>query len=633
MALLEKSFLRPYRSRKVDWGFNGLGYIVFKRTYARVLEERTEEWHETIQRCIEGAQEIGASYTKEEAERLFDHVFNLRCSFGGRMLWQLGTDTVRRIGAASLLNCWFVAIRSYEDFCFLFDNLMLGGGVGFSVRREDIHELPKVKAGVVVRHDRTPDADFIVPDSREGWVALLRTVLKAFFVKGRSFNYSTLLVRPAGTAIKGFGGMASGPAILVEGIEKICKILQDRAGKKVRSVDALDICNIIGSVVVAGNVRRSAEIALGDPDDVLFLRAKRWDLGNIPTWRAMSNNSIYADKHDHIMDQVWDGYAGNGEPYGFFNLPLSRRQGRLGEPVSDNCEGLNPCGEQTLASYECCNLTELFLNRIESREQLLDCAKLLYKTQKAVCASNYHYDETNNIVHKNFRIGLGITGISQSIAKMRWLPETFRDIRAFDGEWSRKRDWPVSIKTTTVKPSGTLSLLAGASPGIHPAYSSFYIRRIRLASDDKLVGQLRELGYDISYLTNQDGTKDHRTTVVEFPCTSGGTLVAKDCTAVCQLELVKKVQEDWADGAVSCTVYYKKDELPGIKEWLKEHYTKSIKSVSFLLHKDHNFVQAPYQEITEGQYKEMTGNLKPIQEVGQGDMVADACPGGACPVR
>ena len=135
-------------------------------------------------------------------------------------------------------------------------------------------------------------------------------------------------------------------------------------------MDVLDIANIIGSIVVAGNVRRSAEIALGDPDDFLYLKAKRWDLGNIPNWRAMSNNTIYCDSYDHIMEGVWDGYAGNGEPYGFFNLGLSSKYGRTGEKSRENCEGTNPCGEISLADKECCNLAELYLNNIESKEEL-----------------------------------------------------------------------------------------------------------------------------------------------------------------------------------------------------------------------------------------------------------------------
>jgi ribonucleoside-triphosphate reductase (thioredoxin) len=633
--IIAEEFLKQYKHRRVNWGFNGLGYVVYKRTYARTKPDgTTEEWWETIKRCVEGAQELGAGYSKKDAERLYDHMFNLRCSFAGRMLWQLGTDTVRRIGAASLLNCWFVAIREPKDFCFLFDQLMLGGGVGFSVRREDIHELPRVKEGVVIEHYKRNDTDFIVPDSREGWVSLLSKVLDSYFVSGRSFTYSTILIRSRGEPIRGFGGTASGPAILVEGVDKICGVLRARQGKKLRSVDALDIANIIGSIVVAGNVRRSAEIALGDPDDVLFLRAKRWDLGNIPTWRAMSNNSIYADAYDHIMEHVWDGYQGNGEPYGFFNLPLARRQGRLGDEIRDNCEGLNPCGEIALSSYECCNLSEIFLNNVESQEQLEECATLLYKAQKAIAATNYHYEETNKIVHKNMRLGIGVTGISQSLEKQTWLSKTYRALRAFDKSWSKERGWPQSVKLTTVKPSGTLSLLAGSSPGVHAFTFPFFIRRIRLSSDDKLVAQLREAGYELEYLRNQDGTKDHSTTVVSFPCTAGaGAMVAGDLTAVGQLDLVSKIQTSWADNAVSVTIYYRKEELPAIKEWMRANFAHSIKSVSFLLHRDHNFVQAPYEEIDEAKYKEMVKAVSPLKQISSGAVVGDECVAGACPVR
>lgn len=255
--ILRQDFVNQYKNKVVPWGFNGLGYIVYKRTYSRTkLDGTQEEWYETIQRCINGAQKIGAQYTEEEAERLFDHIFNLRCNFAGRPLWQLGTSTVDRFGLASLLNCFFVSMRVQEDFCFVFEHLMLGGGVGYSVKREDIHELPRIKPKVNITHINTTDADFIVPDSRQGWVQLLRNVLCAYYNTGKSFTYSTILVRGLGEPIRGFGGTASGPMILIEGIDKIYTIFKSREGKKLRSIDVLDINNIIGSIVVAGNVRR-----------------------------------------------------------------------------------------------------------------------------------------------------------------------------------------------------------------------------------------------------------------------------------------------------------------------------------------------------------------------------------------
>ena len=535
-------------------------------------------------------------------------------------------------------NCWYVSMRDVDDFCFVFEHLMLGGGVGFSVKREDIHQLPKVKSKITVTHENTKDADFIVPDSRQGWVELLRRTLASYFSSGKSFTYSTILVRAAGEPIKGFGGTASGPRILVEGITKICAVLNSRSGKKLRSIDVLDINNIIGSVVVAGNVRRSAEIAIGDPDDYLFLRAKRWDLSNIPNWRAMSNNSIYADNYDQLNSvDVWDGYKGNGEPIGFMNLPLAKTRGRLNDLMDDNCEGMNPCGEVTLADGEACNLCEIFLNNIDTYEQFIDCAELLYKTQKAIWKLPTQYDKTAKIVAKNMRIGLGVGGICQSLDKLDWLDRAYGRLRSFDKKWSASKGYPESIKLTTIKPSGTISLLAGATPGAHPAYAQFYIRRVRMQASDSLVEICKERGYRVEFVKFFDGAIDRNTVIVEFPCmVNENTLISRNMTAIDQLELVKKLMTVWADNSVSITVYYRKEELDDIREWLKQNYENNIKSVSFLLHDDHGFNQAPYEEISEMDYNLTVANLKDVEKVFTPEyemLMLDECATGACPVR
>ena len=637
--ILDKDFLKKYSTKKVPWK-NGLSYIVYKRTYSRTKEDgSTEEFWETLARVINGAQKIGAQYTKAEAQRLYDYMFNLKCLFGGRMLWQLGTPLVDRFCGNSLIACFYTNISSVEDFCFLFENLMLGGGVGYSVRREHVHELPKIKPDVIIINKDTKDADFIVPDSREGWVELLRKTLDAFFYTGKGFSYSTILVRGYGEPIKTFGGTASGPKILVDGINKICDVLSARENKKIRSIDALDVCNIIGGIVVSGNVRRSAQIALGDADDHLFLKAKRWDEGNIPNWRSMSNNTITADSYDYLSNLFWEGYNGNGEPYGLFNLGLCQEYGRLKEKREDyDIQGLNPCGEIGLENGGVCNLSELFLPNISNKNELIDCAKLLYKTQKAICALNYLHERTTKIVHKNMRIGIGVGGICKSLDKIDWLDDCYKELRKFDKEWSNKREWPESIKLTTVKPSGTISLVSDVSPGVHPAYAKYYIRRVRMASNDRLVQICKDHGYNVEFQTNFDGSSDRNTIIVEFPCYAGENVkLAKDMTAVDQLELIKKIQTVWADNAVSCTIYYKKEELPEIKKWLEKHFDNSIKSVSFLLHKqeDHGFIQPPYEEITQEKYSEMTKNLKSFSYFKTENQTLDGlevCV-GACPIR
>jgi ribonucleotide reductase alpha subunit len=641
-VVISQEFVDSYKGKQAPWGFNGLGEIVYLRTYSRPITElgRNETWPETLQRVVNGALEIGTKWTDEEAEKIFDHMFNLRCSVSGRALWQLGTDLVRKFNAASLNNCYFVNIEKIDDFEFLFDYLMLGGGVGFSVERSKIHELPKIKSGVSVKHERTYDADIIVPDSRGGWRRLLHSVLKSYFYTGKSFSYSTILVREFGAPLKTFGGTASGPGALIDGVEDICRVMENRVGKKLRSVDVLDICNIIGRIVVSGSSRRSAQISIGDPDDILFLRAKNWGSGNVPGWRSNSNNSIYADSWEEIMPELWKGYDGSGEPYGLLNRRLARSMGRVGEKKSDpSVEGFNPCAEIALGDGESCNLSTIFLPNIRSKKELNEVSILLYKLQKAITSMDYPYAKTTKIVQKNRRLGQSVTGILQATdEQVSWLDATYKNLVEFDEKFSATEGIPASIRLTTVQPSGTLSLLPGVTPGIHPAYARYYIRRVRFSSADPLVDACRRRGYKVVPEILIDGREDHTKLVVEFPCESPeNAVLAKDMTAIEQLEWVKFMQKEWADNAVSVTVYYKKEELPDIKDWLKENFDAHIKSVSFLLHSDHNFPLPPYEEITKEHYEKMLASIDasiPMVIDASGTMMDDAdCATGACPVR
>ena len=640
--MLSQEFVDTYRNKQAPWGFGGLGEIVYLRTYSRPIPEfgRNETWIETIQRCINGAIELGAEYSDQEAEHLFDHMFNLRCTFSGRALWQLGTPLVKKFNATSLNNCFHTSIETVEDFELLFDYLMLGGGVGYSVERSKIHDLPKVKHGVSISHERSNDADIIVPDSRQGWRRLLHAVLKSYFFTGKSFSYSTILIREFGAPLNTFGGTASGPGALIDGIADICKVMENRAGKKLRSVDVLDICNIIGRIVVSGSSRRSAQIAVGDPDDILFMRAKNWGTGNVPGWRANSNNSIYADSVEEIVPEFWKGYDGSGEPYGLINRKLARAEGRSGEKNQDNSiEGVNPCAEIFLANGESCNLSTIFLPKVESIDQFRDISRLLYKTQKAITNLDYPYEKTTKIVRKNRRLGQSITGILQATEEqLSWLSPIYEDLRSFDAAYSADHGIPASIRLTTVQPSGTLSLLPGVTPGIHPAYARYYIRRVRFGSADPLVDACRRRGYKVVPDVGIDGREDHTRWVVEFPCESpDGAVLAADMTAVEQLEWVKRMQKEWADNAVSVTVYYRKEELSEIKEWLTQNYDNNVKSVSFLLHSDHNFPLPPYEEIDQATYNKMVAKMNfsipLVMDLTGSELDAADCATGACPIR
>ena len=628
--------------------FSTVGYITYKRTYARRLDQNnpnsaTEEFEDTVNRVIASTtNQLNVGFTDAEKTRLRKYMMELKGTVAGRFLWQMGTDTVEKLGLASLQNCAFTVINEpVRPFTWAMDMLMLGSGVGYNIQRKNIDKLPEVNSNFVrpTRVDSN-DADFIVPDSREGWVQLLGKTLKAAFLgdKKNTFSYSTVLVRGKGSTIKGFGGTASGPEDLCWGIEKISEVLEKRIGKKIRPIDALDIMNIIGAVVVAGNVRRSAQIAIGDADDVEYLLAKRWDMGNIPSWRAMSNNSVVCNDIKDLHEYFWDGYEGKGEPYGLINLRLSRKVGRLGDTdyPDPDVEGYNPCAEQSLAAYETCCLAEVWLSNVSTKEEFIDICKLLYRINKHSLALPCHLDETADIVHKNMRMGIGITGVLQATKEQQsWLEDTYVALRAFDKEYSALHGFPESIKITTVKPSGTLSLLPGVTPGCHPAYAQYMIRRIRISADHSLVQVCRDHGYPVEYQQNFDGSEDHSTVVVSFPFSyPENTVLANNMTALSQLVVVKWLQEVWSDNSVSCTVYYRKEELPEIKKYLAKNYKNNHKSLSFLLHSEHGFKQAPFEEITKEAYDELVAKTTLITKVEEATFDGgDECASGACPVK
>jgi ribonucleoside-triphosphate reductase len=635
-------------TQQYETPWSSVGYITAKRTYARrffenVPDSPTEEWSDIVERVIGATDtQLKVGFTDAEKEKLREHLMLLRGSVAGRFLWQLGTRTVDELGLASLQNCAAVVVdEPIRPFTWAMDMLMLGSGVGFNIQREYVYKLPKVLDDFrsPTRQDNA-GADFIVPDTREGWVKLLEYTLRAAFVKRdkRTFSYSTQLIRGAGAPIKGFGGTASGPEILCTGIGQIAGVLESRAGKQLRPIDCLDIMNIIGSIVVAGNVRRSAQIAIGDSDDFQYLRSKRWSNGNIPNWRANSNNSVVCNKFEDLPDEIWNGYNGNGEPFGLINLKLSRAVGRTGDKryKDKGVIGYNPCAEQSLHNKETCCLAEIFLPNIESPEQLREVATLLYRINKHSLALECHNKDTEEVVNANMRMGIGVTGYLQATEEQRsWLSACYEYLRDYDVGYSSLHGFPVSIKLTTVKPSGTLSLLPGVTPGAHPAYAQYLIRRIRIASGSPIVSLVRDSGYPVEYVRNFDGSDDRTTVVAEFPmAVPAGTMLARDMTAIDQLEVVRRLQAEWSDNAVSCTVYYRKEELPAIKAYLAENFDDNFKSLSFLLHSGHGFDQAPLEEITEEEYKRRLAKSKPITGITQElDMDADECATGACPVR
>jgi len=297
----------------------------------------------------------------------------------------------------------------------------------------------------------------------------------------------------------------------------------------------------------------------------------------------------------------------------------------------------NKGAEQSLAPYETCCLAEIFLPNVESYEEFLDINELLYRINKHSLLLPSHHPETEAIVHKNMRMGIGVTGILQASEEQNsWLDDGYVYLRDFDKRYSKMNNMNPSIKLTTVKPSGTLSLLPGVTPGIHPGYAQYMYRRIRISADHALVAVCRNSGYPVEFAKQFDGSEDYNTVVVTFPFSyPEGTVLAAQMTALDQLKEVKRLQEVWSDNSVSCTVYYRKEEIPAIRDYLQKHYKNNHKSLSFLLHSEHGFVQAPYEEISKEEYDKLVQKTTVITSFTEHLDIdpTDECATGACPIR
>lgn len=642
---LKHEFIEPYKSIIPPFGFNGLGELVYLRTYSRIKDDGTnEKWHETIRRVVEGTYLIqkkhitkaGLGWDEEKgqrsAEEMYDRMFNMKFLPPGRGLWAMGTDIINdRELFVALNNCAFVSTEDIakdmsKPFEFMMDYSMLGVGVGFDIKGQGLIS--------ILRPHTTPyddDRTFTIPDTREGWVESLKRALNAFF-KGEVypvFDYSK--IRPKGAPIKTFGGKSSGPDPLEKLHKQIFNLLSKRIDSKISGQDIVDIMNMIGVCVVAGNVRRTAQIVFGDPtEEYLKLKDYYWDEAsqsykgsNIERadhgWA--SNNSIFAvlgQDYTEVAKQT----ASNGEP-GYAWLSNMQEYSRMGDEPDykdHRVMGGNPCLEQSLESYEMCCLVETFPTRHIDELDFNRTLKFAYMYAKTVTLGTTHWVETNRVQLRNRRIGASVSGVAQfidnnSIGKLkRWLESGYETIQYYDDVYS---DWlavPKSIKTTSIKPSGTVSLLPGVTPGMHYPESNYYIRRMRLAKNSELIPHIKEAGYKMEDLVDDP----IYTVVVEIPVYIEDVRTLSEVSMWEQLELAAFLQQYWADNQVSCTITFKEHEKDQIASALN-YFQYRLKGVSFLPKlKKASFPQMPYEEITKEEYNELIKNIKPLQFNGIG---------------
>jgi ribonucleoside-triphosphate reductase (thioredoxin) len=590
------------------------------------------------------------SKAQASAKEAYARLFDLKWTPPGRGLWVMGTDIVnKQKNSAALQNCAFVSTNEMtkanpgKPFAFLMEASMLGVGVGFDDKGAD--------KGFDI-YEPSGAQEYLIPDTREGWqestVALINSYLKADQPVWE-FNYDE--VRPYGTPIKTFGGTASGPEPLIKLHNHITKLFTGRAGQKLTRRDLADIGNMIGVCVVSGNVRRSAELLIGRIDDEDFLNLKNaekfpernsYDAAN-PGWAWMSNNSVEVSVGTDFSPIV-DHIAMNGEP-GVIWMDMSRKYGRLADPANNKDHrvvGFNPCAEQSLESFEMCTLVETYLNRHDSLEDYKRTLKFAYLYAKTVTLLPTHWEETNAIMQRNRRIGTSMSGIANFAdihglpALSKWMDEGYAVVKKYDETYSEWLGVRESIKTTTVKPSGTVSILAGESPGVHwTPGGKYFLRAIRFSNSDPMLPLFKMANYTVEPASESPDS----TSVVFFPVKSDAERAERDVSIYEKMALAATAQKWWSDNSVSVTITFDPETESKDVGSVLHMYDGQLKTVSFLPSGNHVYPQMPYTQITEDQYDEYAMKLFPIDLAGvYAGMAADAigdsyCTTDACEVK
>jgi adenosylcobalamin-dependent ribonucleoside-triphosphate reductase len=664
---------------------NQLGSFVYYRTYSRwvPLEQRREYWWETIRRSVEYNCSLVPT-SKEEAEKLYKNIFEMKQFLSGRTFW-VGSTDVSKFYPMSNYNCSFQVIDSFASFKDIFYLLMVGSGVGVRVLKSDAEKLPMIRTDIEIIHESyTPVAKPIrqdstsleftkndtvkitIGDSKEGWVQSLDYFIRAFYsTEYRKINTIILNydhVRSKGEKLKTFGGTASGHSSMKNMFVKIDKIIQKAAARsttnkvKLKPIDCLDIANIIGENVVVGGVRRTAEIVLIDQDDKESIMAKsdlykkvdeKWVMDQEIAHRQMSNNSIYYTRkptreqlHWHLQQMRY-----SGEP-GWVNEEAGAKR-------RPNFAGVNPCAEILLDSKGLCNLTTLNVMAFVSDgvldyKGLMEAQKLSARAGYRMTCTELEIPEWDAVQQRDKLLGCSLTGWQDMVNALTLSVEDqeklLRDLkesaRKAAKEYSEELGQKEPLLITTIKPEGTLSLLPVVSSGVHFSHSPYFIRRIRISSDDPLTKVCEELGYPVFPEVGQD-SETCTTKVVEFPVKVPDGRTKDDVSALEQLDIYKRFMTHYVEHNCSITVHVKDSEWEGVEEWVWNNWEDTV-ALSFLSFEDNFYELLPFEAITEKEYHKRVKEMKPFipsliskyeREEVVYDIGNDGCDAGVCPVR
>tara|TARA_Y100000296_G_C5164236_1_gene253642 strand:- start:266 stop:2194 length:1929 start_codon:yes stop_codon:yes gene_type:complete len=584
--------------------------------YSRWLpeEERRETWEETVARYFNFFTEHlktqhKFNLTKELRNELEDAILSLQVMPSMRCLMTAG-EALKRENIAGY-NCSYIAVDRPQTFDEILYVLMNGVGVGFSVERQYISQLP-----TIAEEFHKSDTTIIVADSKLGWAKAFKELVGMLYV-GQVPCWDLSRIRPAGATLKTFGGRASGPEPLESLFNFTVSAFKSAAGRKLTSIECHDIVCKVAEIVVVGGVRRSALISLSNLSDDRMRHAKEGQWSHNYSQRALANNSAcYTEKPDIgiFMDEWKSLYDSKSGERGIFNRVSAQAQvKKTGRRDAEHEFGTNPCSEIILRNREFCNLSEVVIKATDTKSSLLKkvrLAAILGTIQSTLTNFKYVSAAWKRNCEEERLLGVSLTGIADNqhtngatdVSKQA-LPRLLRDLRKevikTNAEFSKKIGIKQSAATTCVKPSGTVSQLVDSASGIHARHNPFYIRTVRGDKKDPLTKMMVDIGFP----AEDDVINPSHTTIFSFPMKiDKGSLFRTDLSAIEQLELWLMYQKNWCEHKPSITISVKEHEWLAVGAWVYKHFN-IMSGVSFLPYSDHNYKQSPYQDCNEKEYK------------------------------
>ena len=608
---------------------------IAKSRYARYLPEqgRRETWPETVARYVEFFREKMDDKTAAKVEAA---ILNLDVMPSMRAVMTAGRALERDNVAG--FNCSYLPIdhpRAFDEMMYI---LMCGTGVGYSVERQYVNKLPEV-----AEEFHETDTILRIADSKAGWASGFRELISLLY-SGRVPGWDTTGVRPAGSPLKTFGGRASGPEPLEDLFRFACELFRGAAGRRLNSLECHDLCCKIADIVVVGGVRRSALISLSNLTDDRMRRAKQGEWWQETPHRALANNSAcYTEKpdFDSFLEEWTHLYQSKSGERGIFSRPAAQKiAARNGRRDPDYDFGTNPCSEIILRPNQFCNLSEVVLRSDDTPESFMrkvELATIMGTLQATLTDFRYLRKKWADNTKEEALLGVSITGVMDNtrISGDAQLLEEARELAiATNKTWAKKLGINQAAAITCVKPSGTVSQLVNSASGCHPRFSGYYLRRVRADKRDPMSNALIGSG-----VPHEEDRFNPSTWVFSFPIASPkGSTTTSDMGAMEQLRVWDTLQEHWCEHKPSITVYYTDAEFLEVGQWVYNNFD-TVSGISFLPYSDHTYVQAPYEEITEEQYREMSKQMPTeidwdINEYSDETTGAQelACVAGACEI-